>query len=258
MSTTTTPKRKLGRPFKAAPVKPRKQAVIPAPPAEAALDREPALLPPSISFRAFKIALSTLKERNTIPNRLDRSVWTNKLFGTNLHDTIEAYRFLGLIDAASEPAPEFAALLDALDTDAWSAELRKVLEKSYAPLLASSISALTAGGLLRTFRTIYRTPSETTRKCCNFFVHAAREATLDIGPFLLTNSRSRWVEGRRVDRWESTAPAGDIAGTSAADINAEAFRSLIAKFPTYDATWSDDVKRLWFGAFSELIRRLED
>lgn len=252
-----TPKRKPGRPFKSTSAKPRDRASAPELAGEVSNDQHSPLSPPSTSFRSFKIALSTLKERNAVPDQLDRSIWTNKLFGTNLQDTVEACRFLGLIDEVSKPTHEFAALLVALETETWSAELRRVLEKSYAPLLASSASAVTAGGLLRTFRSIYRTRGETTRRCCNFFVHAAREAALDIGPFILTNSRSRWVDGRRVDRRDGSTPAANMTGRSNADVEAETFRSLIAKFPTYDAAWSDDVKRLWFGAFAELIRRLD-
>lgn len=253
--TRATPKRKPGRPFKSAAAKPRDHRTVQE--REILEDHRTALTPPSTSFRSFKVALSTLKERNAIPDQLDRSIWTNKLFGTNLQDTVEACRFLGLINGVSRPTGDFAALLAALGTETWSAELRRVLEKSYAPLLASSASAVTAGGLLRTFRSIYRTRGEATRRCCNFFVHAAREAALDIGPFILTNSRSRWVEGRRVDRRDGSTPATNMAARSNADIEAETFKSLIAKFPTYDATWSDDVKRLWFGTFAELIRRLD-
>lgn len=252
------PARKLGRPFKAPPAPSRKPRELPEAGSATNAVSAPALPPPSIPFRSFKVALSTLKERGAIPDQLDRSVWTNKLFGTNLHDTIEAYRFLGLIDQASEPTPAFASLIDALDGDSWSAELRRVLERSYQPLLACSISALTAGGLLRTFRTIYRTPGETTRKCCNFFVHAAREAALDIGPFLLTNSRSQWINGQRLDRREAaTSPTGS-SGLSVDQANAESLKSLIDKFPAYDSGWSDDVKRLWLGTFNELLRRLEN
>lgn len=255
--TKTASTRKPGRPFKTARTKPERHAALSDADGKVTENTPITVPPPSIPFRSFKIALSALKERGAMPDQLDRSIWTNKLFGTNLRDTIEACRFFGLIDQRSEPTKEFEPLINALDTEAWSSELRRLLERSYQPLLACSISALTAGGLLRTFRTIYRTPGETTRKCCNFFVHAAREAALDIGPFLLTNSRSKWVDGRRMDRWDTTAQ-NDTAERAADGSNSDALRSLIRKFPTYDSAWPEDVKRLWFEGFNDLIRRLGD
>lgn len=216
----------------------------------------PALPPPAIPFRSFKVALAALRDLGAMPDQLDRSVWTNKLVSRDRRETVEACRFLGLIDQESRPTESLEALVAALDTNRWSGELRKVLERSYQPLLACSISALTAGGMMRTFRTLYRTPGETTRKSCNFFVHAAREAALEIGPFLLTNSRSRWVDGQRVDFKEGPTPRGSVARSIEA-AHAEALNALVSKFPAYDAEWSDDVKRLWFSALENLIQRLD-
>ncbi len=220
-------------------------------------DDRPVVPPASIPFRAFKAALVNLKARGAPPERVDRSVWTNQLFGQDLHGMIHACRFLGLIDDQSRTTESCRALLVSVDTDAWPAELRRILEASYRPLLESSMSSLTAGGLLQMFRRTYRTPNELTRKCCSFFVHAGREAALDMGPFLLTNSRSRWIDGRRIDRRDTgdeanTMPCGD-------DVTRKrALTDLVAKLPNYDPSWSDDVKRLWLKAFNDLLERFDD
>lgn len=239
-------------------VKATAHAALPEPsPASPASSPPPlALPPPAIPFRSFKVALAALRDLGAMPDQLDRSVWTNKLVSRDRRETVEACRFLGLIDQDSRPTGSLEALVAALDTDRWSGELRKVLEQSYQPLLACSISALTAGGMMRTFRTLYRTPGETTRKSCNFFVHAAREAALEIGPFLLTNSRSRWIDGQRVDFKEGSTPRTSGARSIEA-AHAEALNALVSKFPAYDAEWSDDVKRLWFSALDNLIQRLD-
>lgn len=212
------------------------------------------MAPPSIPFRSFKIALSVFKDQEAIPTRLDRTVWSNKLYSTNLRETLEAYRFLGLTDSTSAPTAEFAVLLKAFGTPSWPTALRHVIERAYRPLLAANISVLTSGGLLRTVRAIYGTQNETTRKCCNFFIHAAREAALDTGPFLLANARSRWTTGRRGKKTDG--PSASDASASAGS-HEEPMESLIEKLPSYDAGWSDDVKRLWFGAYTELVQRLK-
>ena len=33
-------------------------------------------------------------------------------------------------------------------------------------------------------------------------------------------------------------------------------KMLLTKFPTFDPTWSDDVKLKWFTAFDELMKRI--
>lgn len=242
---------KSGRPFKASSLTTPDDAQLSEPdPPVSASPKKP--LPPSVPFRAFKVALSNMKERGTIPDRVDRSVWTNQLFGLDLHGILNAYRFLQLIDAEDRPTEFCRALVEGVDTDAWPGALQCVLEKAYEPLLACSMSSLTAGGLMSMFREIYRTPNEATRKCCSFFVHAGREAALDIGPFLLTNSRSRWVDGRRIDKRDDSEVVR--VATMKRD---QTLSDLVAKFPAYDASWPDDVKRLWLGAFNDLIQKFD-
>ena len=251
---TDTPavRRKPGRPFKTQPA----AQVSEAPKTSALAEAGASLAPPAIPFRSFKIALSVFKDQGAIPAKLDRSIWSNKLYSTNLREMLEAYRFLGLIDESSTPTGEFELLIAAYDTPSWPLALRRTLERAYAPLLACSVSALTAGGLLRAIRTIYRTQHENTRKSCNFFIHAAREAALDTGPFLLTNSRSRWVEDRRTKR-NGGAPHPEDDERRTATETQDSINALLMKLPSYDAAWSDDVKRMWFGAYNELIQRLK-
>ena len=214
--------------------------------------------PPTIPFRSFKIALSVFKDQGAIPAKFDRSIWSNKLYSTNLREILEAFRFLGLMDNTSTPTATFATLMSAYDTRAWPSELRGMLERSFEPLLASNISTLTAGGLLKVVTTIYATEREDTRKCGNFFIHAAREAAMDIGPFVLNSSRSRWTTVRRdKSRRESpTSPHG--ASGHAGEARELAVQLLAEKLPCYDASWPDDIKRQWFGSYSELVSRVRN
>ena len=248
-------RRKPGRPFK--------KQLVPTPEQFSAIEEHVtpivapmSVAPPSIPFRSFKIALGVFRDQHSIPVKPERSIWSSKLYNTNLHDVLDAYRFLGLVDEAFAPTAEFAVLTSAYETNSWPAALRRMLEQSYAPLLACKISTLTAGGLLRAFRVTYQTPNETTRKCCNFFIHAAREAAFDTAPFLLTNSRSKSLD-ERLEAHGGVEPArssNDVSQTKSHD----AINALLMKLPSYDANWSDDVKRLWFGAYNELVLRLKN
>lgn len=248
-------RRKPGRPFKDNPGKPNPDALavtkssIGKPAAMAAT-----ALPPAIPYRSFKIALSVFKDQQ-IPKQLDRSAWSNKLYNTNVREIIEAFRFLGLIDSASSPTPAFASLVAALNGRGWPKALREVLERSYHPLLAGSATTLKTGGLLRAFRVTYGTQAEDTRKRCNFFMHAAREAALETGSHLLANGGARLVDGRR-DRKAIDPVQPHSARPAGAGSPEEIVSDLLLRLPAYDAGWPDEIKRLWFGAYHDLVQRL--
>lgn len=251
------PRRKPGRPFKHQSAKPSRTTTKKAQNPDKLPEQAPTLAqPPTISFRSFKAALSVFQHEGAVPAQLDISVWSHKLHGTNRGETLRAYRFLGLVDEALTPTPELKTLVAAYGKETWPEALQEMLERSYRPLLASKISTLTAGGLLRSIRTVYSTEGENTRKCCNFFIHAAREAALDAGPFLGANSRSRWAGGKSPAGGKSRTDTAAYAANTESD--EEAVRILAGKLPAYETSWSDDVKRLWLGSFLELVQRLKN
>lgn len=254
-SRPVTSRRKPGRPFKSNPGKPAADAqAIAEPTVDASAARTMAGLPPAIPYRSFKVALSAFKGQ-AIPQRLDRSAWSNKLYATNVREIIEAFRFLGLIDSTASPTPAFATLLASFNERSWSHALRQVLERSYHHLLTGDVATLKVGGLLRAFRAIYGVQVEDTRRRCNFFMHAAREAALDTGAHLLVNAQAPLAEER-----PSRNPTGAVAPRPSGPENAEhpdeIVRDLLLKLPAYDTGWSDEIKRLWFGAYHELVQRL--
>jgi hypothetical protein len=207
--------------------------------------------PPVIAFRSFKAALSGFKDQGALPEQFNRNIWSNKLYSTNLRELLDAFRFLGLMDDASVATPAFAALVSACDTPAWPTELQGMLERSFAPLLASQFSALAAGGLLKVVRSVYATTGEETRRCGYFFIHAAREAAMDIGPLALNSPRSRLsAERQGEDQPETTVTSAK------GDPDARIVQLLLEQLPRYDATWTDDIKRHWFGAYCELVLRV--
>jgi|GEM_PF-2218132 len=212
-----------------------------------------AMYPPALPYRSFKIALAGFKRQNMLHDRLDRGAFSSKLFNTNLRETIEAYRFLGLIDADSTPTSDFRELVQACGEAGWPGALRSVLERSYHRLLACEPANMTSG-LLRAFRSTYGVGAENSRKRCTFFLHACRDAGL-VAP---ANHAADTRTGSGV------AMRGSVTGESASRSHAPAIartasghaKDLLQKLPAYDVKWSDEVKRLWFIAFHDLVQRL--
>lgn len=212
-------RRKPGRPFKTASDKPAPRPRDRSRPLLGLMAAASATgMPPALPYRSFRIALGVFKQQDALPERLDRSAFSNKLHNTNVREIVEAFRFLGLIDSDQAPTPAFTSLVAAVGEPSWPETLRSVLEQSYHHLLACDPIAVT-GGLHRAFRLVYDAGSENTRRRTNFFLHACREA-------------------------------------ANADTESGAGGEMLKEMPAYDLAWPDDVKRQWFGTFHDLVQRL--
>lgn len=73
---------------------------------------------------------------------------------------------------------------------------------------------------------------------------------MDLGALALGNHRTRSATAR---------PGGnqpDVAEAAAEDDgSARVLELLLKQLPSYEASWPDDIKRHWFGAYYELVLR---
>jgi hypothetical protein len=216
--------------------------------------------PPYTAFSSFKTALSVFKAV-IVPDRVDRSVWGNKFSGSVVTQMIAAFRFLGLINAEGVPTARLRALVAAYGTEAWSGELRKMIEGAYAPLIKDDLEKVSSTQFNERFRQSYKAEGDTARKCMSFFLQAAREAGIALSPFLLAGSKPRAAFGAKrkpKPKKNGAAPTVEDASEededdSTPDENITAM--LLAKFPEFDPKWPDDIKEKWFAGFQEFMNR---
>jgi hypothetical protein len=77
------------------------------------------------------------------------------------------------------------------------------------------------------------------RVAAGFFVHAARESHLNIGPFL-------------------AAPQRQASAPSAAEISRERVtKMLLGRLPPFDEMWNEGVKLAWLAALREIASSRE-
>ncbi len=188
---------------------------------------------PVFPFRYLRIAIEALKAAGALPHQIDRSVWSNKHFGITDEDLLPAFCFLGLIDDARRPLPLLGQLVDAFATPQWPQQLERMLQGAYGDILAVGIDQASPKHILEVFRKRYALTPVRARIAASFFVHAARESQLDVGPFL-TSPRA--------------APVSPQAQASRERIA----RMLLARLPPFDEDWSDDLKLAWLASFKEL------
>lgn len=148
-------------------------------------------LPPYIALASLKTALGVFKDQKLIPNRIDRSVWGSKFSGSATTQMLTAFRFLGLINQAGVPQPRIRKLVEALNTQAWGAALKEVILDAYASIFTLDLEKASSSEFNEKFRATYGAEGETGRKCTTFFLHAAKEASIPVSPYLLSNAKPR-------------------------------------------------------------------
>ena len=240
-------------------------------------------LPPYVSYRTLLNFIDRLQQG--IPSRIDRSYWSDRLSGSSGTQLMSAMRFLGLIDASNKPTSQLRQLVSAKGAQRKEV-LRQITSEAFGFLLQGSFDSQTAtyAQLEDIFHNTFELTDSVCRKCVKFFVTLASDAEMPLSPFVLkrvrlvqTNTgtklaiKRRGVKGKRnliapqdleeipVEvSWDKMLlgkfPTFDPSWSDEVKLGwLEAFDGL--KFPTFNPAWSDEVKLKWFGAFDKLLER---
>jgi hypothetical protein len=213
-------------------------------------------LPPYISYRTFQNFLDRLQQG--IPARIDRSYWSDRLSGSTGTQLMAALRFLGLIDADSAPTSRLRQLVQA--EGAQRAEvLRQLASESFGFVLQESFDSQSAtyAQLEEAFHSTFELTDSVRRKCVKFFVALASDAEIPLSSFITKRLRavsSSAGTKQVIKRRGLKANRNFIVPQGSEKIPAEMSwdKMLLTKFPTFDLSWSDEVKLGWLQAFDGL------
>lgn len=146
-------------------------------------------LPPYIAFQSLKTMTANFKE-HALPDRIDRSVLTN-FSGAVGGQIITALRFLGLINAAGHTTPLMAELVNSYGTDQWEPTLARVLKQAFPQIFQLNLVTCTPSQFIEKFKATYDGADDVLRKSITFFINAARDANIEISPFILKARKPR-------------------------------------------------------------------
>jgi len=216
-------------------------------------------LPPYVSYRTFRNFVDGLQER--MPSRIDRSYWGDRLSGSSGTQLMAALRSLGLIDASGTPTGRLKLLVSAKGEQR-TALFREMTSEAFGFLLQGSFDpqSATYAQLQEAFYNEFRVIGDVSRKCIKFFIALASEAGIPLSPFITQRLRST-----RASTGTRTVIKRTRVGTNrhlvvppeldAIPVWTSWDKMLLAKFPTFDPAWSDEVKLKWFEAFNELLKQ---
>ena len=213
-------------------------------------------LPPYVSYRTFYNFVDRLQQG--IPSRIDRSYWSERLSGSNGTQLMSAIRFLGLIDAGGTPTSLCRQLVSAKGAQRTEV-LKQITSEAYGFLLQGALDSQTAtySQLEEVFNNTFELTDSVRRKCIKFFVALASDAGVPPSPFIMKRVRSvrsgtgtKPVIRRTVSKkkWNYKVPPN----LEEVPVEMSLDKMLLAKFPTFDPSWSDEVKLGWLEAFEGL------
>ncbi len=223
-------------------------------------DKRRKSLPPYVSYRTFRNFIDELQLG--MPSRIDRSYWGDRYSGSSGTQLMTALRFLGLVDSNGIPTTRLRQLVSAKGNQR-SEILKQIGHSAFDFLSDKSLDpqVATYAQLEESFYNTYQVTGDVARKCVKFFISLQSDAGVPLSPFILKRAKASRsaVSGKRktgtkmevrTNRNGAIPPA-----TKTVPEQTSWHEMVLAKFPTFDPAWSDDVKLKWFEAFDTLLKR---
>ncbi len=216
-------------------------------------------LPPYVSYRTFINFIDGLQQR--VPARIDRTYWGEMKSGNTGIQMMAALRFMNLIDANGRPMPRLKPLVSAKG-DQRVELLKEIASECFSFVLQGSLDPqdATYGQLEEVFHDTFQLTNDVSRKCIRFFVAFANDARIPLSPYITKKIRTAYSRtgtkaiARKTNGTRAVAKKTAVRTNRNLEIPAEMSwdKMVLAKFPTFDQSWSDEVKLGWFEAFDEL------
>ncbi|TGQ71511.1 hypothetical protein EN829_003815 [Mesorhizobium sp. M00.F.Ca.ET.186.01.1.1] len=151
--------------------------------------------PPYVSYRTLTTLLEDLKTVG-LPPRIDRSVLTRFSGGVG-SQLLMALKSLSLVKESGEPTDWLKELVRTYGTANYGDTLKQILTISYPYLGTIDLATATPSMFADAFRNAVDAKEDVLRKCRTFFLHAAKEAGIEIGQRLDKGVVPRASNGKR-------------------------------------------------------------
>lgn len=213
--------------------------------------------PPYVAYKTFKNFVRGLTQG--VPSRIDKSVMSSLAGGTQ-SQILHALKYLNLITATGTPN-EALYKLAGTDEAIFKKTLYDTLIAQYPFLSMNTINLATATmhQLEETFGRF--ATGDTVRKCLTFFIPAAKDAGITLSPYIkefgkhTRNSKPKKQRAAGAGKGKSPQDETEEKITPPAAVTQSWQEMMLAKFPSFDPAWPDDVKAKWFESFEKLMQQ---
>jgi len=172
-----------------------------------------------------------------------------------------AIRYFGLASDKDVSTPDLELLVHSEGKqrqEVW----RRIFISAYGAVFKSKINLerATTEELTHIFLRQGVSSKDTIRKCVTFFCMGAKDAGIKLSPHIRPYAGQR-QGGRRprsvVETSQAEVPNNARSSFAFADGRSE-WQLLLAKFPDFDPTWPDEIRKNWLDGFAKLSEILTD
>lgn len=215
-----------------------------------ATSSENTLKPPYVAYKTFTNSINKLRE-TTVPDRIDPSLFSGQS-GSTIAAMIQTIKYLGLVDEAGKPQPQFREFVMAADEDRGPL-LKKLLVEKYSFITQGGFNLETATSkqVEQAFRD-QGINGSTITKSVSFFLSAAEAAGIKTSPHVKAPKPPRPTGATKVRRKVAPENSPPPPAMQEQQNNHSPARLLLSKFPDFDPSWSEDLQKKWFASFETL------
>lgn len=219
-------------------------------------EKERGQTPPYVAYKTLKNFFRSMAQG--VPGRIDKSVMPTLAGGTQ-SQILHALKYLSLIEANGAPKEALRALVRA-EGGEYQKVLRDAMLNSYPFLKTKHIdfASATMNQLEEQFRPL--ASGETVRKCVTFSIPAAKDAGIQLSAYIKepgkrSPSNGKPKKARQTAQKRRVETGQDDIPPPPPPPPAVSWQELLlAKFPSFDPSWPDEVKAEWFKSFNELMK----
>jgi hypothetical protein len=170
---------------------------------------------------------------------------------------LSAIRYLGLASDNGVPVPDLERLVQSegrQHQEVW----HRILTKAYPSLFKLDLQRATTQQLSEALSKEGLSSQDTIRKSLNFFCLAAKKAGIKLSPHIKPYAGLRQTARRpRASVGEQKETISRSSSLLATDRNGSTeWQMLLSKFPDFDPSWPDDLRKNWLDGFERLSRML--
>jgi hypothetical protein len=168
-----------------------------------------------------------------------------------------ALRSLGLMDAENKPTPRLARLVEVHETPQYKPEFREIMEETYPYAFFLDLTTATPSMFAEAFKLNIDAKEEVLRKVRTFFLHAAKDVGIPIGPRI---EKAKFPRARTNGAPRKPKPMKVVEPLTPNEPNPPAsntalMEKLLEKFPPFDPNWPDPIKEKWFAGFDQFMKK---
>jgi hypothetical protein len=205
-------------------------------------------VPPYVAHKTLINFLEGL--RRATPSRIDKSIMQS-LSGAVQGQLMAALHFFALIDVGGRPSDALIALVHSEGLDRQRL-FHGIVNRSYGFIFNSvDLERVTRKEIEEIFNAT-GVKGETLRKSIGLFLALARDAGIRMSPHIQLGPGAK---AGTIRRRRSSTKQRMVNDSQEVVQSLPWSQVLLAKFPSFDPSWSDNVKTRWFDSFEELMKR---